>query len=158
MLCNSPDRWERDGTRAPPQPHLTKRVVFKSSIRIQTTWQLWLASGQLGWKDYPFEKYAMLDWLPQVFSHLAYIDTRELPGVALVNISNGQIFTGKGNTDLKWNIEVAHIEEKNNWMRQNFLWNSMLASAKDFSYSFHLEWMSLTFGVITQRQRHKSKN
>ena len=38
--------------------------------------------------------------------------TRELPGVALINISNGQIFTGKGNTDLKWNIEVAHVEEK----------------------------------------------
>ena len=43
-------------------------------------------------------------------------------------------------------------------MRHNFLWNSILASAKDFSYSFHLEWMSLTFGIITQRQRHKSKN
>ena len=27
----------------------------------------------------------------------------------------------------------------------NFLWNSILASAKDFSYSFHLEWMSLMF-------------
>ena len=83
--------------------------------------------------------------------------TRELPGVALVNISNGWIFTGKGNTHLKWNIEVAHVEEKNIWMMNNFLWNSILASAKDFSYSFHLEWMSLTFGVITQRQRHKSK-
>ena len=55
------EREIADGTRAPSQPHLTKRVVFKSSIRIQTTWQLWLASGQLGWKDYPYEKYAMLD-------------------------------------------------------------------------------------------------
>ena len=41
-----------------------------------------------------------------------YTLTRELPGVALVNISNGLIFTGKGNTHLKWNIEVAHVEEK----------------------------------------------
>ena len=40
--------------------------------------------------------------------------TRELPGVAVVNILNGWIFTGKGNTNthLKWNIEVAHVEEK----------------------------------------------
>ena len=38
--------------------------------------------------------------------------TRELPGVDLVNISNGQIFTGKGNTYFKWNNEVAHVEEK----------------------------------------------
>ena len=84
--------------------------------------------------------------------------TRELPGVALVNILNGWIFTVKGNTHLKWNIEVLMLKRKNIWMRHNFLWNSILASAKDFSYSFHLEWMSLTFGVITQRQRHKSKS
>ena len=43
-------------------------------------------------------------------------------------------------------------------MRQYFLWNSILAPAKDFRYSFDLEWMSLAFGFITQRQRHKSKN
>ena len=43
---------------------------------------------------------------------LDYKNTRELPGVALVNISNGSIFTGKGNTHLKWNIEVAHVDEK----------------------------------------------
>ena len=45
-------------------------------------------------------------------SKIYYIQTRELPGVALVNILNRWIFTGKGNTHLKWNIEVAHVEEK----------------------------------------------
>ena len=42
-----------------------------------------------------------------------YANTREMPGVALVNILIGWIFMGKGNTHLKWNIEVvAHVEEK----------------------------------------------
>ena len=42
-----------------------------------------------------------------------YKNTREIPGVALVNILIGWIFMGKGNTHLKWNIEVvAHVEEK----------------------------------------------
>ena len=88
-----------------------------------------------------------------------YRRTRELPGSGrtLVNILNGWIFTGKSNTHLKWNIEVLMLKKKNIWMRHNFLWNTILSSAEDFSYSFHLEWMSLTFGVITQRQRHKSK-
>ena len=41
------------------------------------------------------------------------ITTREIPGVALVNILIRWIFMGKGNTHLKWNIEVvAHVEEK----------------------------------------------
>jgi len=44
---------------------------------------------------------------------IIYCHTRELPGVALVNILNRQIFTGNGNTHLKWNIEVAHVKEKN---------------------------------------------
>ena len=39
--------------------------------------------------------------------------TREIPGVALVNILIGWIFMGKGNTHLKGNIEVvAYVEEK----------------------------------------------
>ena len=42
-----------------------------------------------------------------------YTITREMPGVALVNILMGWIFMGKGNTLLKWNIEVvADVEEK----------------------------------------------
>ena len=42
-----------------------------------------------------------------------YNSTREIPGVALVNILIRWIFMGKGNTHLKWNIEeVAHVEEK----------------------------------------------
>ena len=35
------------------------------------------------------------------FSASTLSKARELPGVGLVNISNGQIFTGKGNMDLK---------------------------------------------------------
>ena len=101
-----------------------------------------------------------LKWNIEVVAHVEekYIWTRELPGIALVNILNRWIFTGKGNTHLKWNIEVAHVEEKNIWKRHNFLWNSILASAKDFSYSFHLEWMSLTFGTISHRGMHGSKS
>ena len=60
----------------------------------------------------------------------------------------GEFLRGKGNTHLKWNIEVAHVEEKHIGMRPNFLWNRILASATDFSYSFNFEWMSLIFGVI----------
>ena len=92
-------------------------------------------------------QFAQLKWLPAVLKQWTQVwlathcvkfyfllDTRELPGIALVNILNGWIFTGKGNTHLKWNIEVVHVEEKKfEW--DNFLWNSILASAKDFSYS-----------------------
>ena len=54
----------------------------------------------------------IIHWLPKgtdLFRkyRIIYSTTRELPGVAQVHI-----FTGKGNTHLKWNIEVAHVEEK----------------------------------------------
>ena len=51
--------------------------------------------------------------MPREKSNYEFMELLEnYPGVALVNISNGQIFTGKDNTDIKWNIEVAQVEEK----------------------------------------------
>ena len=53
----------------------------------------------------------------------------------------GEFLRGKGNTHLKWNIEVAHVEEK------IFEWGTIfceIASAKDFSYSFLHGWMCLS--------------
>ena len=54
-----------------------------------------------------------LEWWIKICNFVAYyFVTRELPGFALVNILNGWIFTGKGKTHLKWNIELLTLKKK----------------------------------------------
>ena len=65
-------------------------------------------------------------------------------------------FYGKRQHSFKVKYWSCKFWRKNISMGYNFLWNSILAL--DFSYSFHLEWMSLTFGAISHRRRHGSKS
>ena len=66
-------------------------------------------------------------------------------------------FYGKRQHSLKVKYWSSSCWRKNIWMRHNFLWNSIIASAKDFSYSFLHGWMSFVFVSIFQRGPHVSK-